>query len=183
MNTQNILGSTEVKDFHERQKSQTILHELGVPHDNSTYSAEAQLLEDPWKIKREGQSRFAHKAPGSDEVWVDCPGFVRGLTDETGTYSLAYTKPQPNRTCDANGDNNRMKRVCRDGKDWTDDSHCARANAFSLLKIEGKVYYLGREGKGSLHIRRCFIAGEDQKGGLFRGPTDQMKQRVKSMAV
>jgi len=67
MNTQNILNSREVKDFNKKQNSQTIINELRAfparrwAQENSTYSAEAQLLEDPWKTKREMKERTEKK--------------------------------------------------------------------------------------------------------------------------
>ena len=50
MNTQNILNSQKVKDFFVKQEVQDNLHSLGVPY-NSTYSPEAQKLENSQLIK------------------------------------------------------------------------------------------------------------------------------------
>ena len=57
MNTQNILNSQKVKDFFVKQEVQDNLHSLGVPY-NSTYSPEAQKLEDPWLVKEENKKKF-----------------------------------------------------------------------------------------------------------------------------
>jgi len=191
MNTQNILNSQEVKNFIKSHNSQTIINELGVPQDNSTYSAEAQLLEDPWETKREMKEATKQRMNTNIKkmnkdliriVWVNDLA-PEGLTDETGTYSLVSVKPN-NRTCDENGDNNKMKRVYRNNKDWqrkVGDPHCVRANAFALLKVEGKVCYLGRKGKGSLHIRQCYTNDPKQNGRKVMDPTDQLKQQVRTL--
>jgi len=74
--------------------------------------------------------------------------------------------------------------VYRNNKDWqrkVGDPHCVRANAFALLKVGGNVCYLGRVGKGSLHIRRCFTNDPKQNEHNVMDPTEQMKQHVRTL--
>ena len=102
MNTQNILNSQEVKDFIEKQKSRAILHDLGVPPDNSTYSVEAQLLEDPWKIKEEmkaAQARMGEYCPEGARCYIDCGGRCRARVWKNTVGTGKPKKPEEMARC------------------------------------------------------------------------------------
>jgi len=184
MNTQNILNSQEVKDFL-KIRAQDSLHELGVPRD-STYSLRAQLLEDPWKIKEDTKKRKEKRKTTIKKVnpmtivpilWADktdSPQSPRTLSDERGAYSLPET-PSPHSTRLA--ENRPMRNIYLNG-----ESLRKRANAFALLKIRGKVCYIGRCGRGPLEIREC----HDQDSTKF-GPkkkyeiTEEIEEYVRNM--
>jgi len=185
MNTQNILNSRGVKDCLKIRLAQDSLHELGVPRD-STYSPKAQLLEDPWKIKTDLKKRKEKRKTTIKKVnpktivpilWADktdSPQSPTTLSDGRGSYSLPVKlKSHPKRL----KENEKMRQIYLNGEPLR-----KRVNAFALMKIFGKVCYIGRCGGGPFGIWEC----HDQDSEKF-GPkkkfeiTGEIVEHVRNM--
>jgi hypothetical protein len=198
MNTQNILNSRGVKDCLKIRLAQDSLHELGVPRD-STYSPEAQLLEDPWEIK-ENFKRERESARQMEDLkkrkekrkttikkvnpktivpilWADktdSPQSPTTLSDGRGSYSLPVKlKSHPKRL----KENEKMRQIYLNGEPLR-----KRVNAFALMKIFGKVCYIGRCGGGPFGIWECHDQ-DSEKFGIKKNfeITGEIVEHVRNM--